>query len=251
MYEQGLNISLANLFFYTFPSLGGSEFFIDLLTRWQRMLRLRTRESYDAFFELAFQEQNNDQLNEMLQFLQFAHVRFGYDLFQTIPEDTLDLAVTMTLTVMASWRSEISGAIHLVHDKSSNMSDQKEVWDALMDPNLPPATVGYDRRTMTFPISVERTRFERSERWAGLQLSDVLAGAMERYAKWIIRGQKPEDSYGNELSKIVGEFSVFPLWPDRRFTKDELGTTGEQVGDALEYFATNIYGDRKTPSGDL
>ena len=244
IYEQGLNISLANLFFYTLPAFGGDDFFAELLERFQIMLRKRSAISYDSFFSLVFQNHDSNDLNEMLQWLQISHFKLGENLFETIPENTLDLALTMTLSLMAEWRLEIAGRIHLLHDMSSNMSRQKEVWDALMDPNLPPAFVGYDRRKMKFPVSVERTIFEHSQNWAGLQLSDVLAGAIDRYSKWLVRGKKPEDSYGKELAGIVGDVLVLPIWPETKFTPEELGTVGEQAGNVFEYYARNIEGRR-------
>ena len=143
--------------------------------------------------------------------------------------------------MMATWRKEIKGQINLIHDASSNMSKQQFIWDALMSPDLPPAVVGYDRRTTTFPIAVSKTSFEKSENWTGLQLADVIAGAFARSATWFYITQDPNDTYGRDLTAIIGNIPVLPLLPGMEIAPAELGTTGDNAGDPNEHLAKIIY----------
>ena len=205
------------------------------------MLRKRTPVSYDNFFSFVFKKHDSRDMNELMQWLQIGHIRLGYSLFGTIPADALDLALTMSLNVMGSWRADLSGPIELVHDASTNMSDQRHIWDALMNPNLPRARLGYDdHRRIEFPIAVKRTLFEPSEKWAGLQLADVTAGAFARFTRWLIDGKNPNDAYGSRLADVVGEMAVLPLWPETKITPEELGTLGHALGDPLEYYVKHI-----------
>ena len=111
IYDRGFNLGLADLLLFALPAFGGAEFSSMLLLRFQEMLRLRTREAYDSFFAIVFQEHDNEELVQLLDWLKIAHFRYGYSLYQTIAEDALDLALTMTLGLMAEWRAEIPGAI--------------------------------------------------------------------------------------------------------------------------------------------
>jgi hypothetical protein len=235
LYAKGANIALSHLFFYTMPAFGSPFFFSDLLTRFQEMIRSRSMEAYYAFFDLVFQEYKQKELNELLGYLRPAHYRIGPQILEDIPENSLDIAFSHALLLMAMWRREISGPIILIHDASSNMRKEKHIWDALVDPSLPPVTVGYDRRRMTFPIAVDETHFERSEHWVGLQLTDVIAGATTRAVRWLTGDQGAEDSYSRMLASIINEIPVLPIWPRFEFTPQELGTTGENAGDPVEY----------------
>jgi hypothetical protein len=72
---------------------------------------------------------------------------------------------------------DLSAPLRLVHDQSSNMARQRAIWDPIVAPTVAPAVAGVGSRVAAFPINVHETAFERSEAWAGLQLTDILAGA--------------------------------------------------------------------------
>jgi hypothetical protein len=79
---------------------------------------------------------------------------------------------------MHSWKKKLGSGMILVHDATSAMARQRRYWDALMSPDAPDDTIGYDRRKIQFPIGISETRFEPSEGYAGLQLADILAGVV-------------------------------------------------------------------------
>ena len=209
VYDQGFNLALANIVYWTMPVFGGEAFFSEFLRRLQIMIRKRTPEAYASFCRMVFTQYANPGLNELLSWYRVSLYRLGSSFLFTLPEDTLDLGFTLALVNMAEWRAETSEELYLVHDRSSAMAKQAHIWETFVDPNLPPAEVGYDRRKMKFPIAIERTDFEPSENHAGLQLADVAAGAMARYARWLAKHQEEPDGYAMELSKIVEELPVF------------------------------------------
>jgi hypothetical protein len=224
LYDRGANIGLANLLFYTLPVFGGVDFFNTLLKNFQDMMRSRTEESYHAFFEPIFQQEYSQDLDELLDFFKMSYIKFGYELLET--KDHLDIAVSLTLVLMSSWRQTLDDDIVLIHDNSSAMSKERKIWDVIVDPNLPAIEVGYDRRKIQFPIRVIRTCPEDSKKWAGLQLVDILAGAFTRCARWLSEGQNTDDEFGKNLTEVMGEsFSCFPIAPEGKFTPDQLGTT--------------------------
>lgn len=228
LYDRGANIGLANLLFYTLPVFGGVDFFNALLKNFQEMMRFRTKESHQTFFEPIFLQEYSSDLNELLVFFRVSHLKFGYELLET--KDHLDIAVSLTLLLMSLWQQDLNDGIVLVHDDSSAMARERKIWDAIVDPNLPSIEVGYDRRKTQFPIGVIKTCPEDSRSWAGLQLADILAGAFTRCARWLSEGENVDDEFGKSLTEIVGEaFSCFPIAPEKKFTPDQLGTTGSNA----------------------
>jgi len=117
------------------------------------------------------------------------------------------------------------------------MAKNKKAWDKVVHPDVPPKVVGYDRRKMHFPIRVEGTDFARSEDFAGLQLTDIMAGAMARCLKWNLDGEKAGDDYAKELFSFLPQsFSGHMIWPRLSVTPEELGTVGPNAEDAIKHF---------------
>lgn len=225
LYDRGANIALSNLIYYTFPVLGGEVFFQKLLRNFQNMIRFRTEQSYKAFFEPLFCQEYPQELDELLVLFRESHNKFGYNLLSTL--DNLDIAFSSTLSLMSHWRQDLDDDIILIHDNSSAMAKQKKIWDAIVDPNVPPIVVGYDRRQTQFPIRVVKTCSEDSKNWDGLQLVDILAGAYTRCIKWLSEGKQSDDKFGMSLAEIMSDsFYGDPIFPQFLFTPEELGIVG-------------------------
>ncbi|MDX9872964.1 MAG: DUF3800 domain-containing protein [Clostridia bacterium] len=240
LYEQGGNLAMANLFFYTFPVFGGKEFFERFLQSFQNMVRNKTRETYRDFFKPLFTKKYRDELDDMLVFIRAININYGLSYLNIIPDNYLDLAFTSSLNIMAMWRASFTGELRIIHDASTNMSKQKNIWDAVMDPNLKPTMVGYDRRKMTFPIAVKETVFEKSEIDVGLQLADIIAGCTTYAINWLIGGQNSSDDYGREIFNIIGDLPAHTVWPEDKVTPAELGTIGDNAQDPNDYLARII-----------
>jgi hypothetical protein len=200
------------------------------------MLRTRTESSYDEFFKPLFEKKYSKELDELLVFIKYAHIKLGYEFIKDLPLNMLDVGLSYALNLMALWRTETSEDIYLIHDRSSAMSKQEAIWKALVDPGVPPMVVGYDRRKMTYPIAVHETRFENSENYAGLQLADVLAGALTYYGKWLADSKTPSDEYGVKLNKIFLDMDIDQMiWPSPNVTPADLRTTGENAEDPIAH----------------
>ncbi|MBD2292718.1 DUF3800 domain-containing protein [Anabaena sphaerica FACHB-251] len=205
IYDKGENIGFSNLLYYTLPVIGGRDFFEDLLMRFQKMINLRTLESYNYFFELVFEKTYPDSINGLLDIFRGIHIVIGYDILDT--NENLNIALSCTFSLMSDWRKKISEEITLIHDASSEMAKNRDIWDALVNPNLSPIELGYDRRKFSLPIGVKETCQKNSKDLSGLQLTDLLAGGVTQYVKWLSEGQDPE----NEFCKKLAETQLFDI----------------------------------------
>lgn len=143
----------------------------------------------------------------------------------------LDLAIAIALPTMHRWRERGGPGFELVHDDSSHMARQHDVWQWLVSPTAPEAKVGGAGWSATYPIGVTKTSFARSTSSRALQLADLIAGATARFWRGQITGGK-DDQYYQRLRKdwferLTGEdfsaiFAVL-LWPtpdvDRKVTE--------------------------------
>lgn len=239
IYDKGANIALSNLLFYTLPVFEGVNFFKNLLINFQAMIRFKTEAAYQAFFEPILTQEYAKEIDGVLEVFRMSHAMFGYEQLVLNTQEHLDIAVSSTLSLMSLWRQDIDDDIILIHDRSSAMARDKKIWDEMVDPNLPSIEVGYDRRKAQFPIRVTKTCSEDSKNWAGLQLVDIIAGTFTRCAKWFSEGRNAEDSFGESLAEILGEaFDCFPIFPQKKFTPDQLGTTGDNAFSPHDYFVS-------------
>jgi len=235
-YQDGLNIAFSNMLYIQTKIHAGEDFFNNMLLCFQKMIRERTHSAYESFFKPIYETEFKDDLEEFLVPLKAYHFRYGPNELQTIPEEALDIAFSEAFNLVSYWSQSIQGNFFLIHDKSSNMAKNKKAWDRVVHPDVPPKVVGYDRRKMTFPLRAERTDFESSHDFAGLQLADILAGAMARCMKWHIQGEVNSDEYAKELFSFLPQsFGGHMLWPSAKVTPEALGTTGPKSDDPIQH----------------
>ena len=240
LYDRGANIAMANMFYYTLPVFAGQEFYQKLLLNFQVFMREKTRQSYNDFFQPIInldlkKHKHKKQLQDLFVYFTYIHKKYGYDLFDWMVENSLDVAFTCALVLMSRWRLQISDEIKVIHDNSKNMSQQKNIWDALMDHNIDECIVGYDRRTMKFPISVTETVFGDSPDWAGLQIGDILSGAVNASIISLMEGGEKENNFTKEVFELVEGFVEHTVWPSPEVTPHELDTEGPKYKDSIEF----------------
>jgi hypothetical protein len=172
-------------------------------------------------------------LADALGYLYYPLLTMHPDDAERLSLDKLEIALSLTLSVIAGW-SDLHPDMTLIHDASSNMSRQKDIWDALVSPQVPADVVGWDRRTMRFPIGVHETQFERSEDWAGLQLADIICGSFADHLNSLLGKSSRDPAYAHELATLVSDWPVTEHnWPEAKFSPEELGTVGPSFTDPL------------------
>jgi hypothetical protein len=171
-----------------------------------------------------------------------------FGLISLTPTDTsmfapenLDIALSMTLVLVHGWKQS-HGETILQHDASSNMARRADIWNAIVSPEVPAAAVGWDRRRMEYPLKVRKTVFVNSHDCVGIQIADVLAGAIAHCMNVVRRGV-PLDDFERQLLELLGEWECTEhLWPERKFTPEELRTDGPAHADPNLFVASLIEG---------
>ncbi len=237
LYKRGANIALSNLFYYVIPSLAGKKFFLEMISSFQEMIQKRTIVSYNKFFSLFFKDGLPKELDELFIYLRVFHKRFGPRFLLDLPKGSLDISYSCALTLVQEWSKEVSGNFAIVHDKSSEMAKMLRIWNRIVNPYVDPIIVGYDRRKAIYPLRVERTDLESSKSSAGLQLADILAGALSYFMRWAYLGNEPRDEYAKKLEHVLLDFPLTAtMLPRPKVTPEELGTTEADAADPIEHF---------------
>lgn len=242
LYKDGAINAYANMSWICMAAFRGETYRTDFLKSFQGFARAPTADSCRTFFSpLAIGYEIYEDMQDILAPFLAAYARYGAEVARWIPSRALDLSLTTALPLMIEWRRECGEAepVELIHDRSSNMSKQANVWQFLTSNDRKP----YDDGRARYPVSLDSTAFEDSKAWAGLQLTDVLAGAITSALQWAIAGRDPKDTYGRDLMTALERIDssrILLMVPSSAVTPDDLGMRGVDVNRSLEYLIGEI-----------
>ncbi|MFP2897302.1 DUF3800 domain-containing protein [Corallococcus sp. 4LFB] len=220
LYERGGHIALSCLIYYTLRAEGGG--LLNNVNRlFQRVMRVRTVDALREFDEFVSRPQPIEVIDDALVYIRAPLRRLPDEYVLKFPENALDLSMTLGLQCMYAWKRAAVGEMKVIHDASSNMARRREFWDAILSPGAPPALVGRFGDPVVFPIGVKETVFANSKAEVGLQIADVIAGAVARWAKWLALGGPETDKYAEQLNRIFADAEncvAGVVWPDPEIT---------------------------------
>lgn len=246
LYENGGNMALSNMIFYGMHTVIGRKKFDSLLSKFVAAVRERDRKKYDEYIGMLECSMNESEHRDMAQwlasFILNAHEKLGYDgLIDGLPKNVLDISLDFLIDTACHWRAMYGDReeIEIVHDQSSNIANQEHLWKALLDLNVPPGIVGYDRRVRKYPIGIKKVRFCSDRECPQLQLADVFAGAIAYGTRWIFIHRDPADGYGEMIGKLISQqgvaLGIDGVFPSQDFTPESLGTVGPKYIDPHLY----------------
>jgi len=259
LYHRGGNIALSNMLYFITRSLGGEAYLRELLEALQGFVRQPSSATYTVL-ERALESKTGlrrggrhspKPLSETLGLLHLPLLAMDVRDLARLSSEDLEICFTFALCLMRSWAQRLGQDILLIHDASSEMSKQRGLWEKIVSPHVPPVTVGWDRRTMQFPIRVRETRFECSRDWAGLQLADIMAGALSELLRSIAEPEGARSDYAKKLCAVLGEWSCEEhVWPEAKFTPRELETDGDFANDPLQHMMDLVSRREQAEHGD-
>ena len=243
LYDRGGNIGLSNLIYLSLWNLLPRLTLRAHLARYQAMMRQRSRSAYDGFWEPLWTlfDISDRTLRDTLMWALGAQMDFGFEHLAALPDRVLNVTPSALLNLAQHWKKRHGRTMRFVHDASRDLAREKELWKAILSPEVPQATVGYDRRQIAFPLGVEEICFAQSEENPALQLPDIVAGATSVIARnGLDATYRP--GYAEKLNRAgLNRLPGLMVWPDSSVTPQQLGTTGRNAGgDPVDFIASMI-----------
>lgn len=251
LYNQGANLGLANLIYQITESSPDRAYLKKLLAAIQELFLRPSKESAVELFDvldsktrLSEEVKDKDPLAEVLELPHLALCDLGPHVLTLSKEDLL-VSFSIALRLISRWSEKHGSAFEVIHDESSVMLKSLTNWDRITSSSVPKSTVGRDRRTWEFPIGVTKTTFARDEDWVGLQVADVIAGAFAKALPFAgMLTESAPSSFELKLMEEIGQWQIEDgIWPQSKFTADELGTVGPKHPDAIDFFTRNAMDD--------
>lgn len=237
LYERGANLGLANMWHAVMPAFCGPDLFARLQATFVAMVRTPSDDTVAAFYEtierMMEASTNSDFLSD-LRLLLATHSILDGDLLDG-DVTSMDPAIPAFFELATVWTTQLSDPFVILHDPSHPMIHQREALELMMSTTEPTTTIGFDRRTTSFPIRASALRLETaSEESPLLQVADIIAGAASHVFSTVARGQK-DDFADAILETRFGEVEVRGVWPTLKVTPEELGTEASGGIDPIEH----------------
>jgi hypothetical protein len=256
LYEQGGNLALSNMMHFVTLGLAGKDYYARLLGELQTLFREPGRRTFVRLCDVLAEKTGmpnapkSGPLAETLGHFYFPLLLTHPDDAQALGADALEFAFSLTICMMHRWKQRLGAGMRLIHDHTSAMARKRRYWDALMSSDAPADMIGYDRRTIEFPIGITETQFVPSERFAGIQLADILAGAVsECMANKLVREQDREPFVRQLWDHFEGWDIAAHIWPEDKFTPKDLGTDGPAASNGIDY-VSRIFDDVDKNAGE-
>lgn len=243
LYEGGANVALSNVVYFSLAARGDAS--LDRVIRaFQRAARTRDPKLMYECNEVLRSNAVQAALGEVGSFFSVSMAQLGERWIERMPPRSLALSTTLALQVCYAWRRRGLASFEIVHDRSTALARERDVWELILSKQAPPAMVGHADFQVEFPVGVEEVRFEDSANLASLQLADLLAGAIARWAGWMSRGSPAGDTYAAALHEVMTahlEDTVdLALWPVPIVEKR--AQPPSEVANPLEYLTTLLAG---------
>jgi len=240
LYDGGGNIAFANMSFFCLRTFQSSGFLTKHLRRFQKMVRERTRKSYQTFWKGLHEDRARytEQTASILGFFTSAEWVLGPSHLFELPEKSLDISLTCALQIAEEWTDRTTEDFQIVHDESSAKAREKWMWDAIVSPSAPAATVGFPHRKRRYPLHVTGTRFENSKGNRQLQFADLLAGATAEWARGKMRKSDRRDYCSRLENAGLRNFLVGGMWPVPKVERLEGATRRATGGSACFLWQT-------------
>ncbi|MGD9537102.1 MAG: DUF3800 domain-containing protein [Alphaproteobacteria bacterium] len=228
LYRDGGNLALCNMAYFCLPAFKSRAFLSGHLTRFQTMMMRRTPENYRKFWGRmqADYERADQRVRDILASFLIAERKLAYGHLAALPPRSLDPLFTTAVSTCGHWRGRTGLPLRLVHDSSSSLVRDSDLWGLITSPDMEPVTLGIPGRETEYPLNVQETVFADSRDHLQLQFCDLLAGASAVLARNRL-APPPDKDYCERLEAAgIEAFSIGGIWPAPHVDPDALGMRG-------------------------
>jgi hypothetical protein len=191
MYERGGNIAFSNVSYYVLRLV--PAFFDCLLVLFETMMRERTRETYEKFWEFVYRAYHEPEgispdarvrgmVRDIIVSFVGGQEALGPPHLLKLPVHCLDVAFSTVAVTANFWDERAGRPLLITLDESKYFAESKWYWDALTQPDLPAATFSTSGNSKVhFPLNIKGTRTASSADVLQLQFADLVAGATAEF----------------------------------------------------------------------
>ncbi|RBC01328.1 DUF3800 domain-containing protein [Pseudomonas sp. MWU12-2115] len=235
-YAGGLNRSLSNLLFFALPTYCGEEAFEKLLTNYYDMVISKKGEDIRKFYRHVVEmrktcEKQEEKLGFFFDLIMLTERNINNTL-KRIKHNTFNPAIPAFFNLCVAW-GESHETFEAICDDSAPVEQQESFFNAISELNNSKATLGYGPNKFELPLRLSSLSFTSSHESDGVQVTDIITGAIAYYINKLTSGDTNDELYIklmklNKLDKLIGRVN----WPSMEITPEELGHAENESGNS-------------------
>lgn len=180
LYIGGKNIAYTNWIFYFGNFFWNKTLYILLLEQFVKMIRTKTDESIEEFFDVANQLFKSVKEKGVVEPIVESRKHIS-EIMDSIDKYSIDVTFSTFLVLCDKWYKETKKRIHVCMDTSKQIEHYKDYLDhtqniAKQSPQI--IEIGYDSRKITFPPQIDSIELVDSRNEFGVQCADIIASAI-------------------------------------------------------------------------
>jgi Protein of unknown function (DUF3800) len=240
IYKQGYNISLTNFIFHFGNFFWDNSLFRELLNSFLKMMRTKTSESIDDFYEniIILYHLDTTIHKEILDPL--INSRYNIEnILRNVNKFTIDVTLSGFYVLCDLWYKKTNNKLAIFQDNSKQISHYKEYIEFTKSLNIPKQEIGFGNRKMTFPTQIESLELVDSKNHLGVQISDLIASTLTFMYN---NKNMKQEKFVNEIkkSKLLNLHNSHTVWPRSDVSPNDLGMENEEGQNVLDFLANEM-----------
>ncbi len=242
IYKNGLNIAYSNMLYIGGQSIWNGIQFELMLSNFVKMMRNKTEESTEDFYSLLshLYKSSTQDWKKLLEPIMESKNQIE-SIFESAHKYSIDPCFPALVVLCDLWYKELGKDFDILHDNSKQIQFWEEMIQFISDKSkMDEMEVGFDYRTMTFPLKINSLQLIDSKNYKGIQISDIIASSITYALKERKKGNN--DKFVTELLNCK-LFDMFhhAIIPSTNVTPEQLNIVEGKGINTLDYLVAMAY----------
>ena len=235
-FKDGQNYALASLLYYTAGTLWGKKQFEDLLFFYQRASKSKTIININLLTDHA-KSLIGKELSEFLFPLSRKVESCIKDILK--PDNDTDIVLPVILSLINRLEEIIDSKYMIIHDTSNKLKIYKKIIERFIGISENVSFKSTIISSFNFPLKLSAVEQKDSKSSFGIQLADLLVGAVIEHCKSMIGIVKRND-YNQKIMDYYSDLNLLYMLPNTNFKHNKKFRQNNQNFEFVDYIAKKL-----------
>ena len=237
IYKYGENIAAANFIFYFGNFFWDKELYNEMLTSFIKMIRSKDKIDIDYFYKIV-QQLNDSELTKekaLINPILLSKDQID-DILENVNKFTIDITLSSFYVLCDLWFKKTNHKLDIIQDNSKQIESQKDFIEFSKTLSIEPQEIGYGIRKLIFPTQINSLQLVDSEKFSGVQISDLIASSLA----FMYNNTNPkQEKFVEQIrdSKLLQLSNYHTIWPTSEITPEELNMQSGDGENILDFLA--------------
>ena len=236
-YENGQNYALASLLYYAGSTLWGEKEFYNLLYFYQRASKTKLDLNIEVLVDHAKTLFSRREMPEVLGPIANRHRTCIEELKAN--EHSTDITYILVFGLVSHLEKYIKGPYKVLHDTSKALTNYNRSFEQLIKIKEDVTFKKTQITSVTFPLNLKSVSQIDSKSSFGVQIADILVGAIVEHANTLKNPEKKND-YNQELITLYGDNDIIYMLPSIDFDEHKEFRKGNKAEEFIQFISKNI-----------